>query len=184
MKTPTILNVHVSNLSEVSTKCALGWSTPDGMRFHYWTTLESKRPETSRINPHGILYKNCSEKLKSGDPGHFWARELDPTAKANAAMIAEAMRIADEKMLWTGAVAELNAKIEQRDREHVAAVILRRKHDAGPQLYDALLKALEAMKRARPNFQTEVDKLLAEAERIGLDAIHAANTDNEANRNG
>jgi hypothetical protein len=110
--------------------------TPDGMQFHYWTTLETKRP--ARGEP---LYKNCPVGLRTGQPGHFHARKLDPLAAHNAAMIKAAMHVADEMMLWTKAVAELNAKEEQRERDYQAAT------NRAAQLHDAV--QAQAIRRAR-----------------------------------
>jgi hypothetical protein len=178
MKSPDLLHVEVTHLSTSNTRCSLGWMTPDGMQFHYWTTLETKRP--ARGEP---LYKNCPVGLRTGQPGHFHARKLDPLAAHNAAMIKAAMHVADEMMLWTKAVAELNAKEEQRERDYQAARTVRRKHDAGPQLYDALVTALAALKRVKPQARGVLVVMdIEDAERKACDAIHAAETDNEANR--
>lgn len=162
-----ILNVHVSNLSIANTRCAVGWETPDGMHWHYWTTLERKTPQVSPTDS-GTLYKNCPSHLKSGEPGHFHARQLDPESKLNRAMVREAIRIADEKMLWTAAVAELADKEAQRDRETAAAFAVYLAKEGGPRL----LAAAEAFVKWWHTF--EGAQMIAEIHHPDVSEFYAA----------
>src|SRR3954447_383018 len=95
MKKHVIENVHADSLSSwpdrKEGKCAIGW-TCAGARYHFWLALPSRKSQ-------GILYKNPPLATGTSDPGYFNPRQLDPEAKANAAMVAEAMAIVERDQL-------------------------------------------------------------------------------------
>lgn len=138
----------------------VGWYDRNGHRYHIWLQTEADKPVTPyaiRPEPKGkpILYVNPPGDIGRYDPGYFQSRRLDATAKANAALVAEALRRAEAEGLYEQAVAANEAEERERlareraerlDRARSALRERRERHQASPAtvaLIDALLAAAD-----------------------------------------
>lgn len=158
-------NVHADSLSNWSGggRCAIGWDYA-GARYHFWINMPSRESQ-------GILYKNPPLGLKTTDAGYFNTRQLDPEAKANAAMVAEAWAIVERDHL-----IEKMFAAEKEEKRKAAAELeenlrINRIQVAGVDLYEALRHAQDELERlasggacVRPDVIFAVAKAIKKAE--------------------
>lgn len=122
------VNVTDHGMYQYENLC-LSWEF-DGARYHVWE------------NSTNVLYKNPPLAIQHHEPGFFHARKLDPASKVNQAMILEARSIARRDDLYKKAAITKEEKAHAEKMAQLGAIATRRKHDAGPELYDALKAAL------------------------------------------
>jgi len=125
---PPITNVHVDCLSTIG-RAALGWEY-GGARYHVWIDTGE---QPAKWAPDKV-YKNPPLGIKSGDPGNFHTRRLNPRAGANAAMLSEAVRQVIEWGLVVQAKVAEQAKEEQAHAAALAAEAAERVRDAAHDL--------------------------------------------------
>lgn len=104
---------------------ALSWEH-DGARFHIWEPIPD------------VLYKNPPEGTVYKGEGYFPTRQLNLSAKVNAAMIAEARATALANGLYEKAMeqkAQEKALEEQQQRD---AIALQKKKDRAENMFAAL----------------------------------------------
>lgn len=130
---------------------ALSWELGDA-RFHIWfQNLDDLDPDRKTLTAEDfILYKNPPRGVSSRDAGHYWTRQLNPAAKANAKHVEAARRIAVTDNLYGKAVAAEEAK---REAANLAADKLAREE----RIKDHGLELLEALRLAEKTIQGTLD---------------------------
>jgi hypothetical protein len=149
-------NVNVTDHGFFYENLGLSWEF-DGARYHIWE------------NSTDVLYKNPPITIKHDEPGYFRTRKLDPGSKVNQAMILEARSIARRDDLYKKAAIAQKQKAHAEKMAQLAAIAVRRKHDAGEVLYDACERALAALNdMTTTDFSLGKDKPIRELLREAL----------------
>lgn len=117
-----ISNVEVR---QSGSRGVLSWEA-DGCRYHIWDADQK------------TLYKNPPLSSERSSPGYFRTRHLDPIAKANAAMLVEAKRIAIVENLYEKESQRVAQQAEDEQQKHVAFLALKRKQAAAEFMYETL----------------------------------------------
>lgn len=148
-------------INESSYGVCLRWET-GGFRYHFWLTPPSW---DKKIN---CIFKNPPNGIKPHDARYFPTRKLDVTAKANAAMLAEAQRIAKEQGLYEKAAEAKQQEEAEEKAKQEAAIILSNKRKAAEEMYEALMEAVlyigPTQRPAPEELYTKITAALAKAD--------------------
>ena len=145
-----IMTVENVVVSVIGYGTCLRWES-GGFRYHIW----EHTPET--------IFKNPPDAVQHRGPGYFPTRQLNPASKNNAAMLADARRIANEQGLYDKATDAERQRRRRESRETQAAIILSNKRKAVEEMYDALEFALaELSNMTTTQFSQGKDKAIRE----------------------
>ena len=159
-----ITNLHMTHTGST---IAVGWEV-GAKRYHVWIEDNKGEPvRPYRAEPRGhhgpVLYLNPLRDIKHGQPGYFQTRYLDPTAKANAAMVAEALERAEREGMLEQAL--------QAERDHQAE----RQRQADQEAVEKLARGLERLDERQPDLahmlRGILDRLPAEKQADAYRAI-------------
>ena len=98
----------------------------ESFRYHIWNHTP------------GTVFKNPPYGVESRQPRYFRTRHLDATKKANAAMVAEAQRIAKEQGLYESATEAKRQEKAEEEAKQKAAIVRHNKTKAAEEMYTAL----------------------------------------------
>lgn len=105
--------INVSSRSMIS----LSWFDADDYRYHIWADRDG-----TFNNPQTLFKNRDNGSLKTYDPGYYRCHHLNVNAKANAAMIAEAKRIAEQADMLKLADATFAAKETAEQAERIERI--------------------------------------------------------------
>jgi hypothetical protein len=161
-------NLNGLHMSANSQMISVAWTADDGRRYHVWLETEKVPGATYDSPNHGYrplrpfqtrdkLYQNPATRpdgthLSRYDEGYFPTRYLNPSAKANAPVIAEALRRAEAEGMFEAAVEQAMQDEADREAREQASRVARMREDLG--------KRREFM-AARPAVVALIDTLLA-----------------------
>lgn len=104
--------IHNVTVHRQSSMISLNWHDANDFHYHIWADRDG-----TFNNPTNLFKNRDNGSLKTYDPGYYRCHHLNVNAKANAAMIAEAKRIADagDMLKLANGAWEIEQSAEQAD---------------------------------------------------------------------
>lgn len=126
-----------------------------GCRYHVWINEKNNKRE-----PIETLFKNPLEGIKSGEPGFFDTRRLQPFNTANRRDVEYALKVADVERARSEYILKEEREKAEREQNRKDQVARDRLNAAAPLMYDAIRDVLDL---AQPELPSHIIKQLSAA---------------------
>ena len=175
-RAPKISNVWVNRESSYlggEQRYSVGGRDEKDRRYHCWIYRLQGRLV---VNDGAIFFNPSSEASGFGahglrKPGYFATRTLDINEARGKAVLQQLMQQADEQQLFKQADDLAKSKHDEQQARNAEAYAKRLKEHAGPDLYDALMKAAAILELGNAAPLVDINDALAVAKAALLKAV-------------